>query len=160
MGAFLDSDLRREERKQSVEVEVEIHRLKRAAEHWKNPWKQSQTSESLLLLGRDGRGADMPLASGTQREAKSNIPASGFISTCCSVESCIPESPSSIALFGICNELSLLCWTQALLKHPLPLEHGLICLYSHCQQALHPIPPSSLSTRVRTELAPLCEALA
>lgn len=72
-----------------------------------------------------------PVGSGAQSEAKSNVSTQGFICMRCSVEGCTPESLSSIALTQKYNELSLLCWTQVPLKHPLPFGQGLSCLYAH-----------------------------
>lgn len=53
-----------------------------------------------------------------------------------------PEHQSSTASTWIFHELSFLCWTQVPLKHLLLFTHGLSCLCSHWQWALHPIPPA------------------
>lgn len=90
MLAFLDSALNRETRKKNprVEVEIEIHRTKRAAEGWKDVWNESRESEPWLYPGRDdGRagtaGAGFHMG---QSEAKGDASAQGFISSQCSAE--------------------------------------------------------------------------
>lgn len=118
-------------------MEVEVHRLKRAAEGWRDVWKKSEESELCLQLGWDGGRACTPRAAGagfhlgTER-GKGRCFCPGFyISTVQCGKSIFPEHQSSTASTQIFNEISLLCWTQVLLKHLVPFGHGLSCLYTH-----------------------------
>lgn len=149
MGAFLGSDLR-QERKQSIEMEVEIHRQKEQqntgkiygskARHLSNSYGcagmvEELTSHWLLGHRERQRGIFLPgvlSPHAAVRKAASQRAQAQLL--------CLEFVMSSAFYVGLVSNIKHPF--KCPLKHPLPLEHGLICLYTHCQQALHPIPPA------------------